>query len=85
VNFSEKNKAAVFGWITVGLSTIISSLWAFWGAYESFHEGWYFESLAPNLILTVKYFALALIFLALSVVALLWPRAGVNHGIIVFS
>lgn len=69
-------KAMVLGWIVVGISTIISSLWAFWGAFESFHEGWYFESLAPNLILTVKYFALALVFIALSVIALRWPRAG---------
>lgn len=69
-------KAAVLGWIAVGISTVISSLWAFWGAYESFHEGWYFESLGPNLVLTAKYFALALIFLALSVVALRLPRAG---------
>jgi hypothetical protein len=44
--------ALVLGWIAVGLATAISSLWAFWGVYESFHEGWYFTSLAQNLILT---------------------------------
>lgn len=69
-------KAAVLGWIAVGISTLVSSLWAFWGVYESFHEGWYFESLIPNVILTVKYCALMLIFVALSVTGLRWPRAG---------
>jgi hypothetical protein len=69
-------RAAILGWIAVVISTIVSSLWAFWGAFESFHEGWYFKSLAPNLLLTVNYLALMLIFVVLSVIALRWPRAG---------
>ena len=69
-------KAALLGWIAVGLSTLISSLWAFWGTYESFHEGWYFESLAENLVCTARYLTLMLVFLVLSVIPLRWPRTG---------
>jgi len=69
-------RATILGWIAVGVSTLLSSLWAFWGAFESFHEGWYFKSLAQNLALTAEYFGLMLIFVALSVVALSRPRVG---------
>ena len=69
-------KAAVLGWIAVGVSTIISSMWAFWGTFESFHEGWYFKSLSENLICTTKYLAPMLLFLVLSVIPLRWPRIG---------
>ncbi len=69
-------KAAILGWIAVGISTTISCLWAFWGAYESFHEGWYFKSLAENLVCTAKYLTLMLIFVVLSAIPLRWPRVG---------
>jgi len=69
-------KGVILGWVAVGISTLISSLWAFWGAFESFHEGWYFKSLSQNLTLTVRYMALMLVFVALSLIALRWPRAG---------
>jgi len=66
----------VLGWIAVGLSTANSSLWAFWGVYETFHEGWYFTSLAQNLALTARYLQFMLAFVVLSVLALRWPRVG---------
>ncbi len=69
-------RTTISGWIAVGISTMISSLWAFWGAFESFHEGWYFKSLGQNLICTARYLTLMFIFTALSVIALRWPRAG---------
>ncbi len=69
-------RAALVGWIAVGMATAISSLWAFWGVYESFHEGWYFDSLPENLVLTAKYLTLMLIFWVLSLVPLRWPRVG---------
>jgi hypothetical protein len=69
-------RKVILGWMAVGASTVISSLWAFWGTFESFHEGWYFESLVGNLVLTVRYLTLMLVFMALSVVAIRWPRAG---------
>ena len=70
------NRASILGWTAVGISTIISSLWAFFGSFESFHEGWYFQSLGQNLVCTAKYFTLMLIFLVLSVIPLRWPRVG---------
>ena len=70
------NRTTLWGWLAVGIATGISSLWAFWGTYETFHEGWYFPSLLPNLVLTAKYFTLMLIFLVLSVIPLRWPRVG---------
>jgi hypothetical protein len=51
-------------------------LWAFFGSFESFHEGWYFQSLGQNLVCTAKYLTLMLIFLVLSVIPLRWPRVG---------
>jgi hypothetical protein len=69
-------KAAILGWIAVCTSTTYATVWAFWGAYESFHEGWYFQSLASNLVLTFKYFALMLIFVVLSVISIRLPRVG---------
>jgi hypothetical protein len=69
-------KAVILGWIAVGISTLLSSLWAFWGVFESFHEGWYFKSLSQNLTLTLRYMAVMLVLVTLSVIALRWPRAG---------
>jgi hypothetical protein len=69
-------KAVILGWIAVGMASLVSSLWAFWGVYESFHEGWYFKSLSQNLALTVGYLAMMLVLVALSVLALRWPRTG---------
>ncbi len=69
----------MLGWLAVGIATILSSLWAFIGAYESFHEGWYFESLAENLVLTGKYLGLPLIFIGLAAAALRLPGVAKNH------
>jgi hypothetical protein len=64
------------GWIAVGLSTLIMSFWAFWGAAEAFHEGWYHRSLWMNLALTfAQYLAPSLVLLLPVIVAMRWPRA----------
>ena len=70
------NGRAIVGWTAEGISTVLSSVWAFWGIFESFHEGWYFDSLARNLALTARYLTLMLTLVALSVTALRWPRVG---------
>ena len=67
---------AILGWAAVGLATAISSLWAFWGVYESFHEVWYFTSPAQNLALTARYLGLMLALVVLSVLAVRRPRLG---------
>jgi len=70
------DRKLIIGWTAVALSAIISSLWAYWGIFENFHEGWYYKSFAQNLGLTTRYLALMTIFMVLSVTALRWPRVG---------
>lgn len=74
----------IVGWIAVGLSTIITCVWAFWGIIENFHEGWYFESLWANLgMMFVQYLSPMLIFMAVTLISISWPRFGGGlHGLI---
>lgn len=65
----------IAGWAGVTLATAILCFWAFWGAAENFHEGWYFRSLWRNLgLMFVQYLAPTLVLLAPVVVALRWRR-----------
>jgi hypothetical protein len=60
------------------------------GVYESFHEGWCFNSLSQNLTLAFKYMGIMLVSMALSVIALrrpglpsrqnLWPGFPIDAG-----
>jgi len=43
------DRRRVVGWTAVGISTLFSTLWAFWGAIEAFHEGWYERSWGATL------------------------------------
>jgi len=71
------NKTQRMGWAAVAFSITIASLWAFWGANEAFHEGWYYESLLKNLGLTIlQYLSPMLIFIGIGLVSITWPRAG---------
>lgn len=80
----EHNKYQIVGWIALGISTVVSSFWAFWGIIENFHEGWYFESLWLNLgMMLAQYLSPMLIFMAVTVISLYWPRFGAGlHAII---
>ena len=80
----HKNNAAFIVWIAIGISTVITCFWAFWGINENFHEGWYFESLWMNLgMMFVQYLSPMLIFMAVTLASIYWPRfGGVLHGII---
>ena len=77
-------KRQIIGWIAVGLSTIITCMWAFWGIFENFHEGWYFESLWANLgMLFIQYLSPMLIFMSVTLLSISWPRFGGGlHGLI---
>jgi len=67
----------ILGWVAVGISTAIASLWAWWGISENFHEGWYYESLLQNLsLMFAQYLSIAIIFILLTVVAIRWRRIG---------
>ncbi len=66
----------IVGWIAVLLNIGTSCLWAFWGGIESFHEGWWHETLAENVSWTFAYLAPAGVFTAIGVLGLIWPRIG---------
>jgi hypothetical protein len=52
-------------------------VWAVWGSVENFFEGWYYPSLLQNVgLLLLQYLSPMLIFLALAVAAIRWPRSG---------
>jgi hypothetical protein len=80
----ELDKRQIAGWIAVGLSIIITCLWAFWGIVENFHEGWYYESWLSNVgLMFAQYLSPMLIFVAATLVSIFWPRAGAGlHGIL---
>jgi len=46
----QLDKRKIVGWIAVGLSIVITCVWALWGILETFHEGWYHESLLSNFL-----------------------------------
>ncbi|HML49068.1 MAG TPA: DUF1566 domain-containing protein [Clostridia bacterium] len=65
------------GWTAVILSVLIASFWAYWGACENFHEGWYSVSVLENLLmLFFQYLSLTIAFTALSLIGLKWRLAG---------
>jgi len=71
------DKRQIVGWIAVGFSTLITCFWAFWGIVENFHEGWYYESLLSNVgLMFVQYLSPMLIFMAVTLISISWPRVG---------
>jgi len=80
----QLKKQKIMGWIAVGVSTVITCVWAFWGIIENFHEGWYFESLWSNLgMMFMQYLSPMLIFIGVTLISLFWPRFGGGlHGLI---
>jgi hypothetical protein len=77
-------KKLIVGWVAVAITVIISGIWAYWGANENFHEGWYSESVWENLfMLFFQYLIFAIIFTVLAVVILKWKLAGLILHILV--
>jgi hypothetical protein len=71
------DKRRIVGWIAVGFSIVITCFWAYWGIIENFHEGWYYESLLPNLgLMFVQYLSPMLIFMGVTLISIYWPRIG---------
>lgn len=71
------NKRQLAGWLALGVSTLITCFWAFWGIVENFHEGWYFESLLANLgLMFVQYLSPMLIFMVVTLISVFWHRFG---------
>ncbi|MBN2474369.1 MAG: hypothetical protein JXB62_07160 [Pirellulales bacterium] len=68
---------SIVGWMAVVCSAAITCFWAFWGIIENFHEGWHYESLWANIALMfAQYLSPMLVFLAVGLVAIRWPRIG---------
>jgi len=73
----QLDKRKVVGWIAVGLSIVITCVWAFWGIIENFHEGWYYESWLSNVgLMFVQYFSPMLIFMGVTLISICCPRFG---------
>lgn len=73
----QDKKKQVIGWIAVGISTIVTCFWAFWGIIENFHEGWYYETLISNVGLMIfQYLSPMLVFLVITLISITWPRLG---------
>lgn len=72
-------KKTVTGWIGVGITVVLSSIWAYWGATENFHEGWYAASIWENIFLFIfQYLIFTIVFILLAVVILRWKRIGLG-------
>ncbi len=68
---------AVAGWTGVGVTVVFSGLWAYWGAVENIHEGWYSVSVRENLfMLFFQYLLIAIVFTFLALFSLKWKKAG---------
>jgi len=70
------DRSSALGWIAVGLSTLVAALWAFWGAIEAFHEGWFEHALGARLLGVVAYLCPMLFTIALTILSIRLPRAG---------
>ncbi|MCI0724961.1 MAG: DUF1566 domain-containing protein [Acidobacteria bacterium] len=69
----------VMGWIAVALSTLVASFWAYWGANETFHEGWYYRDWIMNVAMTLaQYLSPMLVLVAAAFAGVAWPRAGAS-------
>jgi hypothetical protein len=65
------------GWIGVSITVVLSSFWAYWGAFENFHEGWYADSFWKNMTLFFfQYLLFAIIFIVLALIILKWRKIG---------
>lgn len=74
-----KRRQVILGWTAVSIVIFFSSIWAFWGIVENFHEGWYSTSLWENLaMLFIQYMSLTIIFVTLGLVALKWRKIGLG-------
>jgi hypothetical protein len=73
----KKDRKIIIGWIGVFITLIFSSIWAYWGAIENFHEGWYSTSLWKNLfMLFFQYLLFTIVFVTLALIILKWKKIG---------
>jgi hypothetical protein len=74
----------ILGWIAVSVATALACFWAFWGIIENFHEGWYRDSVLGNIgLMLAQYLSPMLLFVAMGLIAIGWPRLGAPLHILV--
>lgn len=67
----------LLGWIGVAITVILSGIWAYWGSFENFHEGWYAVSFWENLfMLLFQYQLFTISFVVLALLILKWKKIG---------
>ena len=67
----------------MGISIVITCLWAFWGIIENFHEGWYYESWLSNVeLMFAQYLSPMVIFMGVTLISIFWPRFGAGLHVI---
>ncbi len=73
----KRDIESIIGWIGVLITTTFSSVWAYWGAIENFHEGWYSTSIWENLfMLFFQYLLFTIILVSLATIILRWKKIG---------
>ena len=72
-----ERRKVILGWVGVAITVIIAGFWAYWGAFENFHEGWYSTSVWQNMSMFLfQYLILAIVFVALALIILKWKKIG---------
>ena len=67
----------IIGWTAVLVSTSAACYWSVWGSIETFHEGWYYDTLLKNIALSLgQYMLPSLVFIIAACIAIRWPRIG---------
>ena len=70
-------KKRVTGWIFYSAALLLTCVWAFWGAIENFHEGWYYASLLQNIgLMFIQYLSPMLVFMVLTLFAVRNNKVG---------
>ena len=71
------------GWLGVAITVVFSGLWAYWGSFENFHEGWY-SSFWENLgMYLFQYLLFTIVFVLLALIILKWKKIGLAVHILV--
>ncbi len=72
-----ERKRRILGWIGVSITIVFSSIWAYWGAFENFHEGWYSTSIWENIFMFFfQYILFTIVFVMLALIILKWKKIG---------
>ncbi len=67
----------ITGKISFTFLLLLTSVWAFWGIIENFHEGWYYESFWKNIgLMFIQYLSPVLILMTLTLISIWKNKVG---------